>query len=164
MKHNENVMNAHRSFHSGFVVNQPKKIITINTKQRKYLRSVLQESLTGGKINGSIYVHCSASADHRFGSSRTLLMCTIQVICKAASRLNLLWLWWRGWGAGVRGGSGLGEEGHISFPHDSTQGQAEQRSTVRHLPLYSTLRTTVHLTERIWLAVHQISSVGNNNY
>jgi hypothetical protein len=31
----ENVMNAHGSFYSGFVDNQPIKIITINTKQTK---------------------------------------------------------------------------------------------------------------------------------
>jgi hypothetical protein len=70
-------MYAHGSFYSAFVVNQPKKIITINTKKIKYLRNVPQESITGGKINGSIYIHSFASADHRFGCSRILLVCTI---------------------------------------------------------------------------------------
>jgi hypothetical protein len=49
-------MNALGSFYSDLLVNQPKKIITINTEQTKYLRSVPQESKTGGKINGGIYV------------------------------------------------------------------------------------------------------------
>jgi hypothetical protein len=46
-------VNAHGSFYSGFVVNQPKKIKTINTKNTKYLMSVPQESVIRGKINGS---------------------------------------------------------------------------------------------------------------
>jgi hypothetical protein len=37
------------------VVNQPKEIRTINTKWTKYLRSVQQESITGGKINGKYF-------------------------------------------------------------------------------------------------------------
>jgi hypothetical protein len=41
----ENVMNLHGSFNSAFVVNQPKKIITINTKQTKYLRVFLKEGI-----------------------------------------------------------------------------------------------------------------------
>jgi hypothetical protein len=45
-------------------------------------------------------------------------------LCKVASRLSLKWL---GWG-GVSGLGGGGEHG--STPHDSTQAQAEQRSTV----------------------------------
>jgi hypothetical protein len=48
-------MNAQGSFYSAVVVNQPKKIITINIKQTKHLSSVPpQESKTGGKINGNI--------------------------------------------------------------------------------------------------------------
>jgi hypothetical protein len=42
-------MNAHGSFYSDVVVNQSKKIITINTEQTKYLLSVPQKSNTGGK-------------------------------------------------------------------------------------------------------------------
>jgi hypothetical protein len=44
-------MSAHGSFYPVLVANQPKKIIVINTKQTKYLRSVPQESITGIKIN-----------------------------------------------------------------------------------------------------------------
>jgi hypothetical protein len=54
-------------FYSGFVVNQLKKIIIIKNKQKKSLRSVPEESITGEKINDSIYVHYSASIDHGFG-------------------------------------------------------------------------------------------------
>ncbi len=61
------------------VVNQPKEKRTINTKWKKYLRNVPQESITGRKMNGNIYVHCSASTDHGFGCLRTLVVCTIQV-------------------------------------------------------------------------------------
>jgi hypothetical protein len=42
-------MSAHGSY-SVVVVNQPKKIITNNTKQTKYLKSVPQESNIGEKI------------------------------------------------------------------------------------------------------------------
>jgi hypothetical protein len=70
---------THGSFYSVLVVNQPEQIITINTKQTKYLRSVPQESITGGKINGDIYIHCFASTGHGFDCSRTLLLCIIQV-------------------------------------------------------------------------------------
>ncbi len=72
-------MTAHGSFYSVVVVNQPKKIIKINTKQTKYLLSVPQESNTGGKINSNIYLHSSASAAPGFGCSPTFLICTIQV-------------------------------------------------------------------------------------
>jgi hypothetical protein len=68
------VINAHGGFYSAFVFNQLKKMITIDTKQTKFLRSGPQESITGGKINGSIYVHCFPSADHGLGCSRTLLV------------------------------------------------------------------------------------------
>jgi hypothetical protein len=47
-------MNVNGSFYSVDVVNQPKKTRTINPKQTKYFRVVPQESITGGKINGSI--------------------------------------------------------------------------------------------------------------
>jgi hypothetical protein len=83
-------MNANGSFYSLTVLNQPNKIRTINTKQTKYLRVVLQESHTGGKINDNIYIHCSASADHGW-----LLMNFLGEhhpglsLCKAASILNL---------------------------------------------------------------------------
>jgi hypothetical protein len=50
-------MNAHGSFYSVAVVNKPKKIITINTMQTIYLRSVPHENNTGGKINGNSYMH-----------------------------------------------------------------------------------------------------------
>jgi hypothetical protein len=53
----ENMMNAHGSFYSVVVVNKPKKIITINTMQTIYLRSVPHENNTGGKINGNSYMH-----------------------------------------------------------------------------------------------------------
>jgi hypothetical protein len=49
-------MNAHGSFYSVVVVNQPKKIIIINTKQTKYL-SVPQESKTEKKINEIFGIH-----------------------------------------------------------------------------------------------------------
>jgi hypothetical protein len=75
----ENAMNAHGSFYSLAVLNQPNKIITINTKQTKYFRVVLKESHTGGKRNDNIYIHCSASADHGVGCLRTFLVSTIQV-------------------------------------------------------------------------------------
>ncbi len=75
----ENVMNVFGSFYSTVVGNQPKEISKINTKQTKYLRSVPQESITGGKINGNFYIYCSASTDHGFGCLRTVLVCTIQV-------------------------------------------------------------------------------------
>jgi hypothetical protein len=52
-------------------------------------------------------------------------------LCKAASRLSLIWL---GIGGEWLGGGGA----HDSTPHDSTQGQAEQRSTVHQLPFSST--------------------------
>jgi ABC-type tungstate transport system permease subunit len=51
-------MNAHENFYSFVLVNQPEKIITVNTKQAKYFWSVPQEKNTGGKIDGNIYVHC----------------------------------------------------------------------------------------------------------
>jgi hypothetical protein len=57
-------MNAQGSFYSVVGVNQPKKIITINTEQTKYLMSVPQESNTGGKINGNICIHSLAPAAH----------------------------------------------------------------------------------------------------
>jgi hypothetical protein len=71
-------MNAHGSFYSVVVINQPKKIMPINTKQIKYFRSVSQEN-NGGKINGNINIHCSSSADHGFGCSRSFLVCSIHV-------------------------------------------------------------------------------------
>ncbi len=71
-------MNANGSFYSVVGVNQPKEIRTFYTKRTEYL-SVPQECITEGKINANIYVHRSASADHGFGYSGTLLMCTIQV-------------------------------------------------------------------------------------
>jgi hypothetical protein len=55
------------------------------------------------------------------------------------------------------------EDGHISIPHDATQGHAEQRSTVHQLSLYGTLSTTVHLMGWMWLALHQTFCVGNSN-
>jgi hypothetical protein len=55
------------------VVNQPKEVRTINTKWTKYFRSVPQESITREKINGNIYVHCTASTDHEFGCSWILV-------------------------------------------------------------------------------------------
>jgi hypothetical protein len=55
------------------------------------------------------------------------------------------------------------EEGNISTPHDSTQGWAEQISTVHQLLLYSSLSTTVLLTGPLGLAVHQTSSVENKS-
>jgi hypothetical protein len=65
----ENVIYAHGSMYFMVVVNQPKKIRTINTKQTKYLRSVPLENNTGGKIISNIYIHCKASAGHGFGCS-----------------------------------------------------------------------------------------------
>jgi hypothetical protein len=44
-------MNAIGSFYSVGVLNQPKKIRTVNTKQTKYLRSVPQESIVSPRIN-----------------------------------------------------------------------------------------------------------------
>jgi hypothetical protein len=73
----ENVMNANGSFYSVDVVNQPKEIRTINTKRTKYFRIVPQESITGGKINGNIYVQHLLITD--LGCCGTVLVCTIQV-------------------------------------------------------------------------------------
>jgi hypothetical protein len=42
-------MNAHGSFYFVVVLDQPKKTITIDTKQTKYLRNVPQENSTGEK-------------------------------------------------------------------------------------------------------------------
>jgi hypothetical protein len=53
------MMNSRGIFYSVVVFNEHKKIRTINSKRTKYLRSVPQESNTGGKINGKIYIHCS---------------------------------------------------------------------------------------------------------
>jgi hypothetical protein len=47
------------------------------------------------------------------------------------------------------------EEGHIFTPHDSTQGQAEERFTAHQLLLYSTVSTSVLIMGRMGLAVHQ---------
>jgi hypothetical protein len=55
------------------------------------------------------------------------------------------------------------EDGHISTPHDSTQGRAKQTSTVHQHPLYGTSNTAVHFMGRMELAVLQTFSVGNNN-
>ncbi len=103
----KNVMNVLGSYYSMVVVNQPKEISTINTKQTKYLRSVQQESITGGKINGYFYIYCSASTDHRFGCLRTVLVCTIQV--HPSVRLLADWIYsglgggdeWLGWRRGT---------------------------------------------------------------
>ncbi len=83
---------------------------SILSRQTDYLRSVLQENITGGKING---IDCSAFADHRFGCSQTLLVCTIQV--HPSARLLVDWIWsglggGGGW-LGRRGVSGLGGGG-----------------------------------------------------
>ncbi len=72
-------MNACRSLYSAIVVNQPKKIIAINTKQTRYLRSIPQENNTSAKINGNAHAHCPSSVDHRFGYVRIFLVCSIQV-------------------------------------------------------------------------------------
>jgi hypothetical protein len=60
------VINACRSLHSDFVINEPKKTITINTKQERHLRSAPQEIIIV-KINGNANSYHPASADHGFG-------------------------------------------------------------------------------------------------
>jgi hypothetical protein len=73
----------------------------------------LQESNTGVKINGNIYIHCLESADHGFAGSRTFLVCAIKVYPSARLLMDCVfsgfgrvgisslggggeWLGWRG--------------------------------------------------------------------
>jgi hypothetical protein len=65
-------------------------------------------------------------------------------------------MWWGGggWVTWV-------EDGHISTPYDSTQGQAEQRCSAQQLLSYNTLCTTVDLLGRVRLAVPQPCSVAH---
>jgi hypothetical protein len=104
----KNVMNAHGNFYSAVVVNQPKKIVTINTKQTKYFRSVPQESITGGIIKCK-YFHTL------FGICLSWIWLLVNLLgvhhpgpllCKAASGLSLWWLGrrggeWLGWSRGT---------------------------------------------------------------
>ncbi len=138
------------------MVNQPKNTITINTKRTQYLRSVPQDSNTGGKINYNIYIHCSASADHGFGQLRTFLLCTIQV--HPSARLLVDWIC-----CGLCGGGWVAwvGEGHISTPYDFKHGRPEQRSTVHQVLSFGTSSTSVLLMDWVGLTVHQTFSVGN---
>ncbi len=117
-----------------FFINQPKKIITINTNHTKYLRSVPQE--TGGKINGTIYVHCSGSTDNGFGCLQTLMLCTIQV--HPSARLLV------GWICTGLGGGGLAAwvEGVTSLLHMNLY-----RTGLSRNPVYTSFLCTAHLTQ-----------------
>jgi hypothetical protein len=78
---------------------------------------VFHKKISGGKINGNIYIHCSASTDHGFGRSRIFLVCAIQFhpfvrllvdwvssgfgkVGEWPRRRGCGWFWWRkgcGW-------------------------------------------------------------------
>ncbi len=104
-------------------------------KYTKYLRSVPQESITGRKINGTIYVHCSGSTDNGFGCLQTLMLCTIQV--HPSARLLVDWIC-----TGL-GGGGLAAwvEGVTSLHHMNLY-----RAGLSRDPLYTSFLCTAHLT------------------
>jgi hypothetical protein len=92
------VMNTNGSLYSVIVVNQPKKIIQINTEQTN-IWGVFHN--TAGKINDNIYIHCLVSADHGFGCLRIFLVCPIEV--HPSARLLVYWVWSGLGGGGVSG-------------------------------------------------------------
>jgi hypothetical protein len=111
------VINTLGSLYSVIVVNLP--------RLTRHLRSGPQENNTRTKINGNTHSRHLASADHGFGCVQVFLVC-IQVHPSA-------WLLKDQVYNGLDGGGA-----HDSAKHDSTQGRAEQRSTVHQHPLSST--------------------------
>ncbi len=138
------------------VVNQTKEIRISNTKWTKYVRNVPQESITGRKMNGRINIHRSASTDHGFGCSRTLLVCTIQV--QPSAWLLVDWIC-----SGSGGGRRVAwvRRGGTSLLH-----MIPHRPKLSRDSLYTSFLCTSHwaqlYTVRTWLAVHQTFSVRNS--
>ncbi len=90
-----------------------------------YWWSIPQENNTTRRINNNIHSHCFASTDRRFGYAQIFLVCSIQ----GHPYVRLLVDWALNWGAEWFG-CGRTQD---PTPHNSTQGQAEQRPAVHRL-------------------------------
>jgi hypothetical protein len=116
-------MNAYGNFYSVIVVNQLRKMATINTKQTRYLET----KTIPKQIDGNIYIHCPVSADHGLGCLCIFLVCSIQV------HPSVQWT-----------ESVVAWVGEIFTPHHSTQSWAGHGSTAQQLLCLEHMCTAVY--------------------